>query len=460
MYKVKRRWIVAAVAMLLTLVISGSATAANQTDSVFESLRTVFTMVQEYHKDGADLETFFRGAVKGGLEALGDRYTTYFSPDEFAHFMGSLDGTVIGIGVYLDLAENYVIVSAPIKGGPAHKAGLKTGDRILEVDGVSLVGATIEKAQALIRGKSGTEVVLRIERPAEQRTLDVRLVRALIQIPQVEYEMREDGVGYLALTNFGSTAATEFYAAVAALKEQGATHLVLDLRQNPGGYVSAAVSIASAFVPKGQPVLYEVGSDGELVLNSSGSLINMPTVVLIDGGSASAAEILAGAIQDYGAGKLVGTPSYGKGTVQQIFYMAGGAGLKVTIAEYFTGKRHKVDGRGLVPDYHISPAKADTEFSVPISLDRLIFVNDIGLDILEIQKRLKVLGYSTSLQGAFDVKMLGGVQGFQRAYGLPVRPILDSAFVKELNAQVKATIDRQVQEDVQLKKAIEILRRQ
>jgi len=437
---------------------AGSAAAAtSDRDAAFSLLQRVFEIVEYYHKDGADLDAFLQGALQGGLEALGDPYTNYFSEPEFREFLDSLEGTVTGIGVYLEVADGYVIVAAPIKGTPAYEAGLQAGDRILEANGVSLVGETTEKASSVIRGEPGTAVKLRIERPSEGRTFEATIVRAVINVPEVESEMLEDGVGYLALTGFSDSASTEFYNAVEELKEQGATSLVLDLRNNPGGYVQSAVAIASAWVPKGEPVLIEVGKDDQTVHRSRGSLINLPTVVLVNGGSASAAEILAGAIQDYGAGTLVGTQTFGKGTVQQILFLTGGAGMKVTIAEYLTGKGRKVDGVGLTPDHVVEPAKVDASLRQPLELDRLLLPGSVGLDVLALQERLAFLGYSNEQDGVMGTLTVRAVYRFRFANDLAVTSAVDSAFVTKLNERVAEAVRAQEAVDVQLEKAIELL---
>lgn len=453
----KHRLLGSVLALTLLFGLAPGASAATSPDEAFSKLQTIFEIIEAYHKDGADLETFLDGAIQGGLDALGDPYTNYFTPDEFADFLDSLEGTLSGIGIYMETKDNYIIVAAPIKGSPAFEAGLKTGDRILEANGTDLVGASTEYAGSIIRGEPGTEVTLKIERPSENRTFEVTIVRAQINIPEVEFEMLENGVGYLALTGFSDSASREFYKAVESLKEQGATSLVLDLRQNPGGYVNSAVDIASAWVPKGEPVLVEVGKDGETVHRSRGNLINLPTAVLVDGGSASAAEILAGAIQDYGAGELVGTQTFGKGTVQQILFMNGGDGMKVTIAEYLTGKRHHVDGIGLTPDYVVEPLSADPMFYTPLELDRLLLANKVGLDVLDLQQRLAFLGFDTELDGVFGPKTQRVVQNFRRRHALTGGAVVDDAFAEVLNAEVARAVAELEETDAQLDKAVELL---
>lgn len=449
------------VLVTLTLLVgltTGVASAADDRDYWFARIRSVFELVEAYHLHGADLDTFVQGAIRGGLEALGDPYTNYFTPDEFDYFLNSLEGTVTGIGVYLEQDGNYVIVAAPIKGTPAFRAGLKTGDRILEANGVPLVGATVEFAGSVIRGEPGTEVTLRIERPSENRTFEVTIVRELIQIPEVEYELLEDGIGYLALMGYSDAAVREFYAAVDDLKRQGATKLVLDLRQNPGGYVAGAIAIASAWVPQGEPVMIEVGRDGETVHTSSGRLIGLPTVVLVDGGTASASEILAGAIQDYGAGELVGTRTFGKGTVQQILFLLGGDGMKVTISEYRTAQGRKVDGVGLTPDHVVEPAEPDPALAEPLVLERVLTPGKVGLDVLDVQNRLAYLGYSVKPDGVLGPETQRVIRLFRRDHGLPMSFVVDADFVTVLNEQVAAALAREAERDVQLEKAVELLK--
>lgn len=449
--------LVAVVSALLIHV--GTASATTEHDSVFQTIRTIFEVVESYHKDGADLDKFFAGAVRGGLEAMGDPYTNYFPPQDFANFLDSLDGNVTGIGVYLEFVDDYVVVAAPIKGSPALRAGLQTGDRILEADGTTLVGGSIEKAQQLIRGEPGTNVLLKVERPSESRTFQVRITRETIHIPLVESKMLEQNVGYIAISSFGSSADTEFYAAVKELKEQGAASLVLDLRQNPGGYVGSAVSIAGAWIPSGAPVMYEVRKTSEERLTSPGNLIDLQTAVLVDGGSASASEILAGAIQDYNAGTLVGTRTFGKGTVQQMIFMSDRSGLKVTVAEYLTAKRRHVHGTGLIPDVVVEPNIPTLAFKQSFAPERLLSAGNVGLDVLDLQKRLAFLGYETELDGIMGSKTIKAIHYLAWDHGASPSGVVDSALVALLNQAVQAEVIRQSQVDIQLQKAIELLRR-
>lgn len=456
----KFRLIAAALFVTLTLsVFAGAAAADDRREFLFKRIRTVFETVEKYHKDGADLEKFFAGAVKGGLEAMGDPYTNYFSPSEFQAFNDSLnEQKVRGIGIYLEVRGNYVVVAAPIKGSPAAKAGLKTGDRILEADGTSLVGGSTEKAQTLILGEPGTPVKLKIERPAENRTFEVTIIRAEIIIPEVEYEMLADHIGYIQLFSFGGSSGREFYSAANKLKAQGAKALVLDLRQNPGGYVSAAIEVASAFVPQGQPIMHEETKNGRTTNTSRGNLIDLPVAVLIDGGTASASEIVAGAIQDYQVGPLVGTKSFGKGTVQTILFLEDAAGMKVTTAEYLTPKERHVHGIGLTPDHVVEPYTPTNDLFTPMEFTRVLTVGKVGLDVLAMQQRLFFLGYNPDTDGFFSTKTKEAVLEFAKHQGLTEVPIVEHKFLNALNAKMAYHADMEEKRDLQLNKAIELLK--
>lgn len=454
----KRKLLLSATAILLTLCLAaGAAVAEDSADTLFSRVQMVYNIVRAHHKDGADLDKFVSGAIRGGLEALGDPHTNYFAPDEFSNWLSSLNGQFSGIGAYLEQEGSHVIIAAPIKGTPAFEAGLVTGDRILEANGTSLEGATVEKAVGLLRGPTGTEVTVKIHRPSENRTFTLTLKRAVIVIPEVESKMLDKEVGYIQILNFGDDSVREFYKAVDTLKAQGAKALVLDLRQNPGGYLDAAIDIAGAFVPQGKTVVWEVGKNGKTERTSSGRLINLPTAVLVDKGSASASEVLAGAIQDYGAAPLVGTKTFGKGTVQQILYLVAGGGMKVTTAEYLTPKERRVDGVGLTPD-HVVELPDLSERTGPMTFKRLLKVSTVGLDVLYLQYRLQDLGYEPEVDGYFGLKTKSAVLAFARAHKLPQEPVVDSRFMEVLNRQVSESVKRGQRPDEQLNKAKELVR--
>lgn len=455
--KYKKAALIALAAVMTMTLTVGAATALDSRDSLFAKIRLVFEVVERAHKDGADLEKFVDGAIKGGLEALGDPYTTYFPKQEYSDFIDSLNGTFTGIGAYLELEGQYVVIASPIKGTPANQAGLEPGDRILEVDGTSLVGGSTEKAVKLIRGPAGTQVTLRIERPSVQRSFPVTITRAQIVIPEVESEMKGE-IGYIKLASFGDDAAADFFKALASLKAQDAQGLVLDLRQNGGGYLDAAVQIAGGFVPKGDVVVWEVGKQGKTALRSSGRLIGLPAAVLVDKGSASASEVLAGAIQDYGTATLVGATTFGKGTVQNISGLSDGAGVKVTIAEYLTPRQRHVHGLGLTPDVAVENPKPSTERTAPMEYKRDLELSMVGLDVLYLQYRLEDLGYSTETDGFFGFRTDTAVRRYAAEHQLDTGGGVDKVFVESLNKQVAEHLREARQQDAQLDRALEIVK--
>lgn len=453
----KRQWMAALLTVVLTLTVTVSAAGAEDpSDALFTRLRSVYNVVRAWHKDGADLQKFVNGAIQGGLEALGDPHTNYFPPDEYQAFLDSLNGSFSGIGAYLELDGQYVTITAPIKHTPAARAGLQPGDRILEADGTNLVGTSTEKAVQLIRGTPGTEVTLKIERPAEDRTFTVKIKREVISIPEVDSKMLDKEIGYVELSSFGDDSVRDFYAAVDGLKAQGARALVLDLRKNGGGYLDAAVAIGSAFVPEGEAVVWQVGKGGKTPLASTGQTINLPVVVLVDNGSASASEILAGAIQDHG-GILVGTKTYGKGTVQQILNLEVGGGIKVTIAEYLTAKERHVHGIGLTPDYVVQN-RPPVERTRPLALSRTLRIGMYGDEVKALQERLQDLGYQPDMDGFFGAGTGRAVVGFARDHSLAEDAIINLDFVEELNLRLAAKWKRADGADLQLDKAFELVR--
>lgn len=460
MKRSRRLWLSIVVSVLLVFGTVGLSVAATTQQAWLDRLKLVYDVVSQNHYKGVSLDTFMEGAIKGGLSTLNDPYTDYFTPTDWSNFINSLDGSFSGIGAYLDDDTTYVVIKSPIKGSPAEAAGLKAGDRILKVDGVDLVGVPSEKAASMIRGQEGTSVTLEVERPSEKRTFTVKITRAQINLPDVEYRMLDGGIGYLALYTFGSDTDTQFKKAVAELKKQGAKALVLDLRNNGGGYVDVAVNIAGAWVPEGEPVLTTVEKSGQSKQLSPGGLINLPTAVLVNGGTASASEIVSGAIQDWKAGTLVGEKTFGKGTVQQLLNLPDGAGLKVTIAEYLTAKGRHVNKVGLTPDVVVKPLNVSEEILQPLDLGgKVMQGGQTGLNVLHLQEKLQYLGYQPEKTGWYGQLTERAVLAFDREQGLPATvPVVDATVVERLNAAVLAKAKAEAAQDVQLETAVNLLK--
>jgi len=317
-----------------------------------------------FHVKELDLKALPKTSMDELLKAVDDPYVEYMEPQKFQRFTESLDGSFGGVGIQIEKRGDYITVIAPVKNTPAYQAGLKPGDRILAVDGNSLVGASTETAISLIRGKPGTKVTLTLDREGE--VFQVTLERALIKIRGTEWKVLEDSVGYLRLATFGKSTPAEVDQALAELTNQGIKSLIVDLRSNPGGLLAAVIEIAGNFLPQGAPVVHVRGRDGQESFPAKGKGIAIPLVVLVDGGSASGSEILAGAIQDYNLGAIVGTNTFGKGSVQTLFELSNGGVLKMTTAKYVTPVGRLIEGVGLLPEHQV--AGADNQLAYALGL--------------------------------------------------------------------------------------------
>ncbi|MEW6081237.1 MAG: S41 family peptidase [Bacillota bacterium] len=306
---------------------------------------------------GAMLE----GALKGLVGYLGDPYSEYLDTEGYQQLNEDTTGTFSGIGVHVGVKHGYVTVIAPVKGSPADEAGLRAGDQILSVDGKDITQATLEEAVRLIRGPEGTPVDLQVTRDGQ--ILHFSIVRDNVKLASVEWEMVGDDIGYLRIINFTEDTMESVTKAVREMENRGAQGLLLDLRSNPGGLLQEAIAIAPIFVPEG-PIVEIAGKDGshEQVTSSSDGYRH-PIVVLVNGGSASASEILAGAIRDRGVGTLVGAKTFGKGSIQSIISLRDGTGLKLTTARYLTPSGQVIHGEGIEPHIQIELEEGETASS-------------------------------------------------------------------------------------------------
>lgn len=315
---------------------------------------------------------FIEGAIEGLAGALGDPYTTYFNQSDSQKFNEDVKGAFGGIGAEIGLRNDQLIIIAPLKDTPAERAELKAKDRILAIDGKSTSGLTVEGAVKLIRGTPGTVVTLTIFRDDWERSREIEITREVIKIPTLEYEV-EGQTLIVNLYSFNENSESLFAGAIQAGLRQGAKSLVLDLRNNPGGYLDVAIRLAGWFLDRGSVVVKEKFASGEeelLRTYGNARLVDMPVVILINGGSASASEILAGALRDGRGIKLVGEKSFGKGTVQELVELSDGSLLKITIANWLTPKGTVIDKNGLEPDYKVEISDEDVEAEKDPQLDK------------------------------------------------------------------------------------------
>lgn len=321
-------------------------------EAVSEKIDILEYMIdQYYYKDEISREDLENGIYQGLMDAVGDPYTSYFSAEDFNTFMEQTTGAYYGIGAYVaqDIERNYPKINSPIPGSPAEEAGLRPNDIIYEVDGVSTYGMDLDKVVSLIKGEEGTSVNINIYRDGEY--MDVKVERRQVKIPTVEQEMMEDGMAYIRIIEFDDVTPGQFEEALQTSRNEGMKGLVLDLRGNPGGSVDAVVDVARMLLPEGLVVYTEdkYGKREEYRCDGSREF-ELPLVVLVDGNSASASELLSGAIQDYKKGTLVGTTTFGKGIVQQLLTLRDGSAIKITVSSYYTPKGRNIHGTGIEPD--------------------------------------------------------------------------------------------------------------
>lgn len=331
--------------------------------------------VEDYDKELAE-ELMYTGLAAG----VGDPYTYYLSADSLAEQMEKNSGHFVGIGVEIYAGDDgYIVVSSVTPGGPAEAAGILAEDKITEVDGESITGKTAADVSALVKGEAGTDVTLTIFRESTGEVLEKTVTRQDIQVKTVSWRMMDDNIGYIAITNFRENTYSQFKEALEMLEAEGMEKLVLDLRNNTGGLVKSAHEIGEELLPEGIMV-YTMDKDGNREDTLCDDVYNdVPLVVLVNGNSASAAEILAGAIQDTGRGQLIGTTTFGKGLVQRLFTLPDGSGLNVTIQKYYTPNGTSIHGVGITPDYEVElpeeyaqqtniPAEADTQLQKAVEV--------------------------------------------------------------------------------------------
>lgn len=324
------------------------------------------TVIEKKYKGEIDDSKLEQAALKGYIEGLGDEYTEFLTQDEWDDLDSSLSDFV-GIGVYMSQLKNSsdaVIIGVIDDDTPAGKAGIQAGDIIKEVDGEDVSGKGMEYVSSKVKGKEGTKVSMKVLRGDQE--IEFTMTREQVKVYKIKHEMLENNIGYIDFDSFTDTSADEFKEAYNDLKNNGAISLIVDLRNNTGGYVKSALEIADLFVDSGKTLLITEDKDGNKTVqkSSNGKTIDMPVVVLVNEYTASASEILTGIFKDYGIAKVVGTKTYGKGVIQEVYpdvlgTEIGGA-LKVTVSEYFTPNENKINKIGIIPDVEIELNEDDS----------------------------------------------------------------------------------------------------
>ncbi len=316
-------------------------------------------------------------AVKGLTRAYGDPNTVFMPPQESEDFEAEISGRFEGVGMEIGERDGLVTVISPLQGTPAEEAGIEAGDKIIRIDGESATDMNVEQAVRLIRGEKGTEVVLTVSREGVDDPFEIPIVRGVIDIPTIDTELRDDGIFVIKLFNFTGQSVSKFQEAMVEFDQSGADKLILDLRNNPGGFLHASVEVASYFIPAGEVIVKErFRSNRQANVYRSKGYVDpdrdIDVIVMINQGSASASEIVAGALRDHGAATVVGYTTFGKGSVQEVIPITSDTSLKVTIAEWLTPEGESFEGEGIEPDVKIEVTREDIEAGVDPQLDRAV----------------------------------------------------------------------------------------
>jgi len=346
-------------------------------DELFKPFWEAWSIVHDQYVDQPVDETkMMQGAIAGMMDSLGDPHSSYMDPTQYQQQLSPLEGEYEGIGAWIDTTGDYVIIITPIAGSPAESAGLQSGDKVIAVDGEDMTGIDGELVQKRILGPAGTDVTLTIVRESEPQPFDVTMTRAKVTIPSVEGEMLDQNIAYVQISTFAQNTDTELENTLKTLLKENPDGLILDLRYNGGGYLDTAIDVVSEFLPANQVAMYEEFGDGTrrtLTTSDKGTARDIPMVVLVNEGTASASEITAGAIQDYGRGVLVGVKTYGKGSVQNWVALQNDQGaVRVTIARWLTPKERQINLVGLEPDYTVELTDEDLQNGVDAQLNKAI----------------------------------------------------------------------------------------
>lgn len=449
-------------AILLTMIItmgftlsfsrftSVSGKETEQFDKLFETYETI---KQGYYQK-VDDEKLVEGAVKGMVESLDDPYTSYMNIKESEGFDENISSSFEGIGAEVTEDDGSIVIVSPIKGSPAEKAGLKPKDKILKVDNKSVEGMSVNEAVELIRGKKGTKVHIEIERENVGK-LKFTITRDTIPIETVYSEVVEKTIGKIQITKFSEKTGEELADALSDLEDKGVKGIVLDLRQNPGGLMDQAIAMTDMFVAKGKTILQVEARDGskEVYKAESPAVVRVPVVVVTDKGTASAAEIMAAALHESAGFPIVGEKTFGKGTVQTTKEFDDGSSIKYTIAKWLTPSGKWIHQKGIEPQYKVSlPEYANLPYLNP---DKTLKQGDSSPEVKAAEEMMKAIGYRIDADGFFDEQLKNTVLAFQKENQLKQTGEISKETTIKLMDRVREKI---VENDTQMKKAIEVLK--
>lgn len=435
--------------------IIGALSNSGLTDEEKSKLSTVAGLIESNYYQDVDESKLVDGAINGMVEALGDPYTSYMDSETAGQFTESIAGSFTGIGAEVSEENGKVVIVAPIKGSPAEKAGLRAKDIIVSLDGEPLSGSDLNAAVAKIRGKKGSTAKLEVQRAGSKDTMTFNIVRDDIAMETVYSRMTADKIGVIEITQFSLNTADRFKEELDKLQADGMKGLVIDVRNNPGGVLSVVESMAEQFIPQGKPIVQIEDKAGQRqVTNSKGKGVDYPIAVVTNGGSASASEILAGALKQSAGATLYGETTYGKGTVQTSMdnLFNDGSLIKITIAKWLTPDGDWIHKKGIKPDVEVAPP--DYYSVTPLNTDTALAYDMNNENVKNAQIMLAGLGYDVDRKdGYFDRDTETEVKAFQKDQKLAVSGKIDAKTAAALEAALIKHI-QDPQYDVQLNKAI------
>ncbi len=433
----------------------------NKEPDDFEKLVEIYNKIQALYIEDTDSNELIDGAIQGMVDSLGDRHSTYMDANEAEQFYTPLDDSFEGIGAEVTMENGKVTIVAPIKGSPSEKAGIQPKDQIIKVNGESLEGLSLYEAVNKIRGPKGTEALLEVIRPNINEPLTISVIRD--EIPNITVysetiKTREGLIGKIEIANFGENTFKEFNSAIKDLQKQNIKGLILDLRGNPGGYLQSVLDIGDLVIPNGGVIVQiEDKSKNTTAYKSNMMEAKYPIVTLIDGGSASASEILASALQEAGGYPLVGQTTYGKGTVQNVYELNDGSNVKLSIAKWLTSNGNWINEKGVEPDIEVAQPDYYEAMSFPENIN--LKYDDNNVYVMNLQLILNGLGYDSKRNdGYFDKNTELALKSFQKAQGLEITGIVDSKTGEFLQNKIIEKI-KDPANDTQLQVAIETLRK-
>lgn len=435
----------------MTLIVSMGTSSFAEID--FSKAQFFVDYVENVYYQEVDEEEIMEAVYRAIFDSL-DMHSAYFDDTELQSFSESSQGEYGGLGITITMDEGALKIIKINEEGPAAKSGLMAGDYISKVDGESILNIALDVAAGKIKGEPGTVVVLSVIRNGSE--IEVSLIREIIEIKNVHFEVLEGDIAYIQIDKFAENTNHEVQDAVRKIVQNNLAGIIIDVRDNPGGLVDSVVDISELFLEKDAPILhidYRAFKDEYFTSNIDG-IVNTPMVVLVNKYSASAAEIFASAMQDNDRAIIVGETTYGKGTVQSLKTLNDKSGFKLTIAEYLSANDNHIDGVGVIPDIKMADSAVIKGDFAPMNQKRDIYLGETSLNVYGAQQRLVALGYDLTADGIFGPQTLASITAFQKSHNIRQTGRLDVNTVKVLNA----TLTNDAGSDLLLEKALELLR--